>query len=176
VLILSVAWQGREWVLGVVGILRQNSIVNSSLWATLLRLGWPAWAAATTWLVVAGLVVLFAWRSGPTFSRQKAGALVVAALLLSPYSAANNFLTVLAVGILPLVIAGNAWAVIVLILADLPYLAGHRLLYDWSATYWTAMLLLASGLLAVQALRSEKRLSAPVAIGPAITNLGQTLP
>jgi len=175
VLILSLAWQGNEWVLGVGSILRQNSIVNSSLWATLLRLGWPIWAAATTWLVVAGLVVLFAWRSGPTFSRQKAAAVVAAAMLLSPYWAANSYLTVLAVGILPLVIAGNAWAVILLIVVDLSYLASHKLAYDWSASYWTAILLITFCLLAVQTWRAEKQLSAPAAIGPAVSQAGQTV-
>jgi hypothetical protein len=100
---------------------------------------------------------------------------VAAALLLSPYSAANSYLTVLAVGILPLVIAGNAWAVILLMFVDLPYLAGHKLAYDWSASYWTAMLLITFGLLALQAWRAKKQLSAPAAIGPAVPIAGQAL-
>jgi Glycosyltransferase family 87 len=169
VVIPSLLWLGSDWAIGASSILERGSLVDSSLLATLVRFGWPVWAVAGLWLALAGVAALFAWRSGPTFSREKAAALVAAALLLSPYSAGNSFLTVLAVGILPLVMSGNVWAIMLLVLADLPYLAGHELVYNFSASYWTAMLLLALGMLARHVWQAERRRSAQLVIGPAIT-------
>jgi len=151
VVIPTLLWLGWQWATGATGILERGSIVDSSLWATLSRLGWPVWAVAAAWLALAALVLLYAWRSGNTFSREKAAALVAASLLLAPYAAGNSYLTVFAVGVIPLVIAGNPGAIGLLILTDLPYFAGHQLLFDWSANYWTALLLVWLALAAYQA-------------------------
>jgi len=166
VVILCLIWQGREWVTGVSSILHRGTLVDSSLWATLTRLGSPAWGVALAWLALASLVALYAWRSGPVLTRQKAAALVAAALLLSPYAAGNSYLTVLAIGIIPLVISGNPLAVVLLVLADLPYFANHYLLYYWSANYWTLMLLVSFGALAVNAWQTQKQPSAQLAVEP----------
>jgi hypothetical protein len=157
VVLVSMLWEGRNWVIGASSIEQRGSILDSSLWATLARLGWPGWAVTASGLALAGLAVFFAWRSGPSLSRPKAAALVAAGLLLAPYAAGNSFLTVLAVGMTPLVLAGNGWAVLLLVLADLPILASPALAYQLSATYWTAMLLATGGLLALQSWQAQRQ-------------------
>ena len=107
-------------------------------------------SVAAAWLALAGLVLVYAWRSGNAFSREKAAALVAASLLLAPYAAGNSYLTVLAVGIIPLVIVWNPLAVVLLILTDLPYFANRQIQYDWSANYWTALLIFWIALAAYQ--------------------------
>jgi hypothetical protein len=149
VIIPSLLWLGREWILGASAIQERGSLVDSSLWATLSRLGLPAWLILGCWLALAALIVLYACRSKPSFSRPKAAALVAASLLLAPYAAGNSYLTVLAVGLLPVVLEGNALAVILMILVDLPYLAGRDLVFSMSANYWTAVLALTLGMLAL---------------------------
>jgi hypothetical protein len=53
------------------------------------------------------------------------------------------------------VIAGNPGAIGLLILSDLPYFAGRQIQFDWSANYWTALLLLWLALAAYQARRPQ---------------------
>jgi hypothetical protein len=142
VVIPSLLWLGRQWMTGASSILERGSIVDSSLWATLTRLGWPVWAVAGAWLALAALVVVYAWRSSPIFNREKAAALVAASLLLAPYAAGNSMLTVVAVGMIPLVIAGDPMVIVLLVLADLPYFASRDVLFNWSASYWAVLLLL----------------------------------
>jgi hypothetical protein len=160
----TLLWLGRDWITGATSILERGSIVDSSLMATLGRLGLPGWSTAACWLILAALIVLFAWRSGPTFTRQKAAALVAASLLLAPYAAGNSYLTVLAVGIIPLVIAGNPLALVLMVLVDLPYLANHDLIYYWSATYWTALLLVWIGVAAYQSWNERRVSPQPAAV------------
>ena len=138
----ALLYLGREWVFGLTHVAELGSIMDSSLTSTLRRLNAPSVLVVAGWVILAGLVVLYAWRSGPTFSRQKAAMLIAASLLLSPYAAGNSYLTLLAIGIIPLVMTGNPMAIVLMVLVDLPYIAGRELLFFWSANYWTAMLLL----------------------------------
>jgi Glycosyltransferase family 87 len=147
----ALVWLGREWVFGLTHVTERGSIMDSSLISTLARLSWPNWLAMSGWLILAAIVALYAWRSGPTLSRQKAAVLVAASLLLSPYAAGNSYLTVLTIGIIPLVMTGNPLAIVLLVLVDLPYFASRELLYFWSATYWTGLLLLWIAIAASQA-------------------------
>src|SRR5579859_388207 len=141
VVVPTLLWLGGEWVYGLTHVTERGSIMDSSLTSSLSRLGLSGWLVVAAWLLLAGLVAVYAWRSGPTFSRQKAAMLLAASLLLSPYAAGNSYLTVLAVGLIPLVMTGNPLAVILMILVDLPYFASRGLLYYWSATYWMVLLL-----------------------------------
>jgi len=132
--------------------------MDSSLLSTLSRLMLPSWLVLSGWVILAGLVALYAWRSGPAFSRQKVAVLIAASLLLSPYAAGDSYLTVLALGIIPLVMAGNQLAILLLALVDLPYFASREVIYSWSAIYWTALLLLwlAIGVTQTPALRQPQ--------------------
>ena len=156
VIIPSLIWLGWAWVTGAGSSLERGSIVDSSLWATLTRLGWPAWATGAAWLALAALAALYAWRGGPVFDRTRAATLVAVSLLLAPYSAGNSFLTVVAIGLLPLVLAGDPLAVVLLVLTDLPYLASRQVLFDWSASYWSALLCLWIALAVFRAGRAQR--------------------
>ena len=90
-------------------------------------------------------------QAGPNRPRWAAPAAAVALLLLSPYAAGDSFLTVLAIGLIPPIVSGNLWAILLLLLADLPYLASRGLLFYQSANYWTIVLILTAGPLAAQA-------------------------
>jgi hypothetical protein len=150
VVVLNLAWFGRDWWNAMVDIPQRGSIMDSSLSAAIGRLGFPAWVfvvlggsvlAATLYIVLAGR---------PVIAREKAGMLIAASLLLSPYAAGNSYLTVLAVGIIPLLQSRPLAGAILVALADLPYLAlrAPDVQFRWSAYYWTAMLMVTWGVLA----------------------------
>jgi len=163
----ALLWLGQEWVYGLTHVTETGSIMDSSLFSTLSRLMLPSWLVLSGWVILAGLVALYAWRSGPTFSRQKVAVLIAASLLLSPYAAGDSYLTVLALGIIPLVMAGNPLAILLLALVDLPYFASREVIYSWSAIYWTALLLLwlAIGVTQTPALRQPQS-GATVLVAP----------
>lgn len=118
----SLLWLGADWLGSVEAFEFRGTAIDVSLAATASRLSAPAWLLAAAWGLVAAATLAYAWRSGPGLSREKAGLLVAASLLLAPYAAGNSFLTVLAVGVVPLVVARHPLGVVVLLASDLHFL------------------------------------------------------
>jgi hypothetical protein len=142
-------WKGADWLTVMFSIEQQGSIMDMSLRAALNRtefipsaIQWMTWIA---FLAANGFVI---WRSRPELSREKAGMLVAASLLISPYSAGNSILTVLAVGIIPLFHVRPRIGSLLIFLVSLPYLWTKDMLFYWQASYGTAVLLLAWGIFA----------------------------
>jgi hypothetical protein len=159
VVVPCMLWLGRDWLIAVIDMPQRGSIMDSSLSTTLSRLGLPFWVLVSLWagVLVATLYVVLTghW----SVSREKAGLLISASLLLSPYSAGNSFLTVLAIGIIPLSQSRPLIGMILIALANLPYftLAAPDVWFWWSATYWTALLVLTWIVFAWQLYRLESR-------------------
>ena len=98
--------------------------------------------------LVTCLALLVVLKSGPGLSREKAGMLMCLSLLLAPYASANSFVAVLAIAIIPIFLTRPAVGLILLALADLPFFLSQRVIFEYSAWYWTAMLLLTFGVCA----------------------------
>lgn len=149
VMTLTLAWFGRDWWNAMTGIPQRGSVMDCSLLAAVGRLGLPTWVFVLGGSLLA--VTLYVVLSGrPTIAREKAGMLIAASLLLSPYAAGNSLLTVLAVGIIPLLQSRPAAGAILVALADLPYLflPVPDIQFRWSTYYWTAMLIVTWGVFA----------------------------
>ncbi len=159
VVVPCMLWLGRDWLIALTGMPQRGSIMDSSLSATLSRLGLPLWLRVSLWagVFVATLRVVLTGRC--SVSREKAGLLVAAGLLLSPYSAGNSFLTVLAIGIIPLAQSRPRVGAVLIGLTNLPYLAlaAPDVWFWWSATYWTALLVLTWVVFAWHVQRPESR-------------------
>lgn len=142
VVVPTLLWKGAEWWGAMVGIPEAGSILDVSLPAAANRLGLPPWvtwlSAALLFAVTFGLVLI----TRPELTREKATVLICASMLLSLYTAGNSFLTVLAVGIVPFFVAGHWLGLALIVLADLPILASPAMLFNYSAYYTTALLLL----------------------------------
>jgi hypothetical protein len=103
VIVPSMLWRGSEWLNGMFGSVMRSSVVDISLFARLTRsFGFAPELASLFVAVVIVLSLWASWQTRPTFSHEKAGMLVAASLLISPYSAGNSILCVLAIGIIPL--------------------------------------------------------------------------
>lgn len=146
----GLVWLGRDWLSTMLGISQRGSIMDSSLSAAVGRLGLPIWVFVVLGASLLAATLYIVLTSRPAVTREKAGMLIAASLLLSPYATGNSFLTVLAVGIIPLLQSWLPAGVILVALADLPYLAlfAPDVQYRWSAYYWTAMLIVTWGVLA----------------------------
>jgi hypothetical protein len=97
------ALAGQEWLAAVAGLQERGSIMDVSLTAALNRteiISLPV--TASLWGILLLITLIATWRTRWSLSREKAGMLLAAALLLAPYSAGNSVLSVLAVGIIPL--------------------------------------------------------------------------
>ena len=150
VVVPSLLLYAEPWFSALLAIEARGSILDVSLSATLMRLGLPSWVRSVLWVVLLAGTLRIAFARGFRLSREAAGLLISSSLLLAPYAAGNNLLTVIAIGLPPLFRAHVASALGLAVLADLPYLAlAHRdLMVSYGASYSTAVLLAAWGIFA----------------------------
>ena len=136
---------GREWIAALVGIEQRGSIMDICLLSTLARLGLPSVVAWGVWILFLGATLYIAFSTGHSVDRCKAGLLIGASLLLSPYAAGNSLLAIAAIGVVPLFRSDLKSALALGILIDLPYLVvGHgSIRFAYGAYYATAVLLVA---------------------------------
>ncbi len=149
---------GGSWIGSMRGIIPApgpDNPVDISLWASLGRLGVSAWIVGVVWLLGVAATLYVTLAGKPTLSRDKAGMLIAASLVFSPYAAGDSFLTVLAIGIIPMLQTRPRVGWILLLLTDLQYVLPHDFLFANGAYYWTAMLILVWAIWMQQFFRSE---------------------
>jgi hypothetical protein len=136
-------WKGREWFLAVFAIQERGSVMDSSLLASVQRLGGSLPLAFLLWAaIMAATVFIGAWKIRG-YSWEAVGLLLSASLILSPYAAGNNLLVLYSLAVIPLVLARQWEGVFLAVLINLPYLAipFRGVQYQYSAAYWTGVLL-----------------------------------
>lgn len=159
VVVPALLWQGGAYLANVFAIAERGSIMDVSLLAALNRLALPALPIAVAWGGVLGVTGWALWRTRggralpQPFARERAGLLIAAALLLSPYSAGNSLLTLLAVGVMPLFLRRPLWGVLLLIPVNLPVLFNTAAALPVQAYYTTATLVWCWGVLLADTLR-----------------------
>jgi hypothetical protein len=147
VVVPSLIWKGAEWWASAAGIEQRGSIMDASLIAAFERAGLPSWATISAWLILFLVTALLVFRTPPQLSREKAALLIAVSLLLSPYSAGNSYLTVLAIGVIPLLFAQPVPGIILLVFTNALFFAPREWMIEYSAYYATALLALTWGML-----------------------------
>ncbi len=158
VVIPTMLWLGRDWLGSMLTSWEQGSIMDASLAAAMNRTGFlPGAIQVVIWggFLLANLVII--WMTRTEFSREKAGMLIAASLLVSPYAAGNNVLTVLAIGIIPFFQKNLRLGLLLIVLIDLSFLANA----NWQAYYTTAVLLVYWGVLLWWVLKEHQRVKIP---------------
>jgi hypothetical protein len=154
---LTLLWRGRSWIVALFGAnygKYTNSIIDISISAAAKRLGIiPPAITVILWAAIVGITFYTAWKTRPALSRQKAGMLIAASLLVAPYAAGNSVLSVLAIGLIPLLQAEKLLGAVFIALFNVPYLWSIDMLFSYQAYYWTAITLLAWGVLTWRCLR-----------------------
>lgn len=142
VMIPSLLWKGSEWLAAMAAIGERGSIMDASLLAALGRAGLPLWVIGALWIILLAATAFIVLRTAPQLSREKAALLIAASLLLAPYSAGNSYLTVLAVGVIPLLFARPASGIALLALTNALFFVPRDWMIAYSAYYATALLAL----------------------------------
>jgi hypothetical protein len=165
IVVPSLLWKGADWIHAVFGIREQGSIMDTSLHAALNRAALPPPLLWLMWGALLAVTLVVVWRSRPSLSREKAGMLVAASLLLSPYAAGNSLLTVLAVGVVPLFLRKPWLGGLLMVMMSLPYLFSRDLLYYGQAYYGTLTLFVCWAVFAWRVWRGadKVRLALPLA-------------
>lgn len=147
VVVPTLLWRGREWLAAVGGTYQAGGIIDSSLRASLNRLGFmPPIMVAVIWLILFIATLTVIWFSDRTLTREKAAFLVASSLLLAPYAGGNTLLVVVAVGIIPL-LQKRLWLGLGLfVLIDIAYPFNSEAFIWFHASYWTLFLLLMWGI------------------------------
>jgi glycosyl transferase family 87 len=148
VVLLSMLWRGQPWLDSLHYAYQSGTVIDASLMARLNDLGWfPPVVNQALWLAVIVLTLLVAWYSNRSLTREKAGMLIAASLLIAPYS--SNVLTLVAIGTIPFfqkhprIGAGIMAALIVQTFFNRPefydslaYYTGAFLMVMWGALLW----------------------------------------
>lgn len=150
-------WKGGEWLNAMLHFPWPGTAIDSSLGATLARLGAPNFLYWILWVGIFAVTIYVVVRRGPQVGRIEAGLLLATGLLLGPYAASNSVLVPLAIGVVPLLQRKVSPGIGLLALFNLPYLALNRidLRVIWESNYWTAVLLITWMALAISLFRSD---------------------
>jgi hypothetical protein len=118
VLIPTLVWGAERWLFAVQDQLPQGI----SAVGALRRASAPPLLILVVGLVIAGITVGIAYRGNRRLSQLKVGLLMAGSALASPYTNALTLLTVMAIGIIPLVIRRPKLGIPLLLLYNVPFL------------------------------------------------------
>ena len=155
VVIPSLIFVGPTWLNGMGEIRERGSIMDITLGAAIGRMGIGTWMTLLISIILVGITLYVVWMSQRTMTREKAGMLIALSLVLSAYAAGNSFLTVLAIGIIPVFQSRPTIGAILIVLADLPSLFYRDIAFNWGAYYSTGLLLVTWAVLGWQVYRKE---------------------
>jgi len=143
--IITMMFFGRDWISALVGIEQRGSIMDISLLSTLARLQLPSCVIWGIWITIFFTTLYIVFSTGYLMDYQKAGLLISASLLLSPYAAGNNLLAIVAIGVVPMFRSDFKSAMLLGVLVNLPYLAVTQssIRFSYGAFYSTVVLLIA---------------------------------
>ncbi len=139
-----VLWKGAEWSHAMLHFSWPGTAIDSSLQAAMKRLTIPSPVFWFLWAVIFLTTInILLWRK-PPIGRSEAGLLISASLLLGPYAASNSVLTPLAIGVVPLLQRRPLFALSLIALYDIPFIALGRpdLRATLESSYWTLILLI----------------------------------
>jgi hypothetical protein len=161
VVVPTLLWKGSDWWANVQASETQGSIVDSALRTSLARTGmFPNWVG---WILSVIIVLVTLWvclRTRPDITRERAGMLIAAMLLVSPYAAGNSAMSIYAVGAIPLFVKSWRWGLPLIVGANALYimfLTGQtEWLFNYSAYYWTGFFLLSWIILGVYVYQHER--------------------
>jgi hypothetical protein len=152
---------GPLWLNKMLQIYERGSIMDITLSATLNRMGIGSGVMVVAGIVLVGVTAYVVLTGQRAMTREKAGMLVALSLLLAAYGAGNSFLTVLAIGIIPLFQRRLVSGTILIVLANLPAIFPIELAFNWGASYWTLALLITWSTLGWYVYREEHQNTQP---------------
>ncbi len=151
----ALIWLGGEWWAAFQGIPQRGSLMDASLWAGMERLGIMPLAIVVFWLAILGATILVAREGYAPGERMWAGLLTSASLVLAPYAAGNSLLTVLAIGVVPLIASWPIVGVGLFLLDDVKYLLPGEFIIRWGALFSTMQFLLIGAALYVRLRKTD---------------------
>jgi hypothetical protein len=106
-------------------------------------------------VVVLLLAVALIYTSERSLSRPKAGLLMAASFLLAPYAAGNSLLSILAIGVIPVLIEKPQVGLPLILVYNIPYFFPPPIHYFYGALYATSVAFFTSAALGWYTINSE---------------------
>ncbi len=155
IVIPSMLWFGPAWIAAIAPLTNRDS-TNISLKAITAQLNLSSIWLIAAWVIVCGVTAWVIVRGKPTLGRTKIGFLMCASLMLAPYAEGNSFVTVLAIGIIPLFLTRPWHGALLVVLADLPFIIAPLTLLLHGQYYWLPLFLVTWVILGWVAYHSER--------------------
>jgi hypothetical protein len=159
VMIPAMLWRGSDWLVALGGEnfnAYTGNFLDISLAAAFNRSGlFAPIVGIVAQLPILLVTLALAWKTRTGLSREKAGMLMAASLLLAPYAAGNTTLTVLAIGVIPLFQKRPVPGLILILLTDAAFLINRAEFAPIVSYFWTAFVVLTWAMLAWHVYRAE---------------------
>jgi hypothetical protein len=98
----TLVWQGQAFLDSLARMPDRGQLMDISLTSSVARFGLPGWVTLVAGLAIAAVSIFLTFRAQPRFDRERAALLLAASMLASPYTAGNSYLTIIAIGVIPL--------------------------------------------------------------------------
>lgn len=150
---ISMIFWGRDWVASLVSnsagsatlssAMGMGSLIDISLSGALERIS----VSLSSINIIVGLLLLATFfllyifdRRDNLFHANSVSLLLTASMLIAPYVSGNSFLTVIAIGIVPLFQGNRILGMVLFFLVNVPYFFSQDMLYYYQSYYWTVLL------------------------------------
>jgi len=150
---ISMLFFGQGWIESLFGevsgtavlssAMGRGSLIDISLSGAMERLGVSSVyrnLAVGLLLIAIFLLLYILDKRDKLFQEDVVGLLLVVSMLVAPYVSGNSFLTVVAIGVVPLFQANRLIGSILFVLINLPFIFGQDILYYYQSYYWTFLL------------------------------------
>lgn len=142
IVIPSMLWRGREWIEVMTNHYAVDLIINMSFWGTLNRIGLPVIVVHAAMIAVGLISLVACWFARRDISRDKAGMLIVASMLVAPYAAGNNLATVNSISLVPLFLVSPWVGGALIFLINFPGFWPRDLAFNYQTYWWTGLMVI----------------------------------
>jgi len=157
VVMLSLLWRGREWFDALHNLPQpgQGTLLDMSLVSVLGQHNSPYLLTGLVWIALVAVTMWIIAKDKSNLSRDKAGFLICASLMLAPYAAGNSLLTAFAIGVIPLLANFPAVGLVLIALTDVQYVLPTDFRYYWGNVYGLALVFIIWMILGWQIYRTK---------------------
>jgi hypothetical protein len=142
VIVPAMLWQGGAWLSAIARMSQRGGAEDMSLLSVTGRLGLGG-LFIVFWLLLFGATVYFALRNPHALARPKAAMLLAASMLLAPYTSGISYISVFAIGVIPLLDAHPRLGALLVVVSNLPYFFSPQFVQQYGNYYSITTLLLA---------------------------------
>jgi hypothetical protein len=154
---VTMLWKGREFINAVTKIPDRGQLMDISLHSSLARIGLDNVVIVGLAFIVGIISVVLTRRARPRFDRDRAALLLAASMLASPYTAGNSYLTIIAIGLIPLFLRQPGLGLLLIMMCNSQYFFPTEFSFNYGGYFSTLLLCISWLVFAVRVWQDERQ-------------------